>query len=135
MSNGDYDGVRALWDSTPGVGLNSLDDSREGIEKYLKRNPSSCFVATDGDEIVGSVMSGHDGRRGMIYHMAVKHEFRRNGVGKRLADAALAALRAEGITKVMLVAMKSNEAGNSFWESLGFTKRDDLVFRNLRIIG
>ncbi len=135
MTSADYDAARALWDDTPGVGLNSLDDSREGIERYLKRNPTSCFVAIDGSEIVGTIMAGHDGRRGMIYHMTIKPPYRRRGIGKRLAAAALDALCSEGITKVMLVVMKSNETGNSFWESLGIIERKDLVFRSLRIIG
>lgn len=104
----DYDRVRALWDTTPGIGLNSADDSREGFERYLKRNPTSCFIALEGGEIAGTIMAGHDGRRGVIYHMAVKPQYRRRGIGKKLADAALDALRAEGITKVMLVVMKSN---------------------------
>jgi ribosomal protein S18 acetylase RimI-like enzyme len=115
MTAGDYDDVRVLWDGTPGVGLNSVDDSREGIEKYLKRNPASCFVATEGGELVGSVMAGLDGRRGMIYHMGRQTAISARRCRKRLwPDAALDALRAEGITKVMLVVMKSNNDGNKF---------------------
>jgi ribosomal protein S18 acetylase RimI-like enzyme len=134
MTADDYDSVYDLWNGTPGVGLNSIDDSRAGIEKYLRRNPSSCFVAHEGGALAGVILSGHDGRRGMIYHMTVRPEFRRTGVGRALVSAALDALRGEGITKVMLVAMKTNETGNSFWEALGFTKRDDLVYRNLSLI-
>jgi ribosomal protein S18 acetylase RimI-like enzyme len=102
MTPDDYNGVRALWDVTPGIGLNSADDSREGIERYLKRNPTSCFIALEGGEITGTIIAGHDGRRGVIYHMAVKPQYRRRGIGKKLVDAALDALRTEGITKVML---------------------------------
>ncbi len=134
MTPEDYDRVLALWQSTPGVGLNSIDDSRRGIEKYLKRNPATCFVAEDEAQIVGVILSGHDGRRGFIYHMAVATEFRRRGIGRALAEAALEALRREGVTKAALVVFKENDGGNRFWEALGFTTRGDLVYRNITII-
>jgi ribosomal protein S18 acetylase RimI-like enzyme len=112
------------------MGFNNLDDSREGIEKYLKRNPDTCFVALEGDALAGVILSGHDGRRGFIHHMAVAEGYRNNGIGTALVDAALSALRAEGIHKVALVAFKYNEAGNAFWEKMGFTVREDLNYRN-----
>lgn len=112
------------------MGFNNLDDSREGIGKYLKRNPDTCFVALEGDALAGVILCGHDGRRGFIHHMAVAEGYRNNGIGTALVDAALSALRAEGIHKVALVAFKYNEAGNAFWEKMGFTVRDDLNYRN-----
>ncbi|MBN1777130.1 MAG: GNAT family N-acetyltransferase [Clostridiales bacterium] len=125
----DYEQVYDLWISTPGMGLNSIDDTREGIAKYLKRNSSMCFVAEDGQEIVGVILCGHDGRRGMVHHTAVKESLRRRGVGKALWEAAAAALRKEGVTKAWLVVKKQNEPGNAFWEQLGFEDRTDLTFR------
>jgi ribosomal protein S18 acetylase RimI-like enzyme len=133
MNAEDYDGVYALWNGTPGVGLNDIDDSRDGIRKYISRNPTSCFVAAEDDAIVGAILAGHDGRRGLIYHMTVHERHRRRGIGGALVAAVLDALRAGGITKVLLVVMKTNDTGNQFWESLGFTKRDDLIYRNLSL--
>lgn len=133
MTIDDYDGVYNLWINTPGMGLNSTDDSREGIEKYIKRNPTSCFVAEDNDKIVGVIIAGHDGRRGYIYHTAVLPAYRKQGIAKRLVDSAMSALDAEGINKVALVAFKKNELGNGFWENIGFINRDDLVYRNKNI--
>lgn len=133
MSITDYDGVYNLWINTPGMGLNSTDDSREGIEKYLKRNPVSNFVAEDNGTIIGVIMSGHDGRRGYIYHIAVLPAYRNQGIAKRLVDCAMSALDEEGINKVALVAFKKNDTGNGFWESIGFAERHDLVYRNKNI--
>ena len=133
MSISDYDGVYDLWINTPGMGLNTTDDSCEGIEKYLKRNPTTSFVAECDGKIVGVIMSGHDGRRGYIHHTAVLPAYRNQGIAKQLVDRAVSALEAEGINKVALVAFKTNEIGNGFWESVGFTKRDDLVYRNKNI--
>jgi len=129
----DYNHVYNLWLNTPGVGLNNLDDSRQGIDKYLKRNPNTCFVARDSGRLIGVILSGHDGRRGFIYHIAVDISHRNKGVGKKLVEAALNALQKEGINKVAFVVFKQNGTGNAFWEKLGFDERTDLVYRN-RII-
>lgn len=133
MKMEDYEKVYDLWIHTEGMGLNTTDDSREGIAKYLLRNPDTCFVAEDNRKIVGVIMSGHDGRRGFIHHTAVKEEYRGRGIGKKLVDSALAALEAEGIHKVALVVFEKNVSGNIFWEKNGFTVRDDLIYRNKSI--
>jgi N-acetylglutamate synthase len=126
----DYDDVYNLWTRTPGMGLNNLDDSKQGIEKYLKRNPNTCFVAREDGELIGVLLSGHDGRRAYIHHTAVDVSHRNTGVGRRLVETALNALQEEGINKVAFVVFKKNEIGNAFWEKLGFEERTDLVYRN-----
>ena len=126
----DYDRVFDLWLHTPGMGLNDVDDSREGIDRYLRRNPTSCFVAESEGEIVGVILSGHDGRRGFIHHAAVAVTHRRQSIGRQLTEHAMASLTAEGITKVALVAYERNAIGNSFWESHGFAQRTDIVYRD-----
>jgi ribosomal protein S18 acetylase RimI-like enzyme len=133
MGISDYEGVYALWLSTPGMGLNASDDSREGIAKYLARNPGTCFVALEHGEIIGVILSGHDGRRGFIHHTAVKASLQGGGIGRALLSRAMAALEEEGINKVVLVCFEKNEAGNAFWERAGFTAREDLVYRNKSI--
>ncbi len=130
MTLDDYEPVYAFWLSCPGMGLNTLDDSRDGIARYLARNPETCFVAVEQGNIVGAILSGHDGRRGHISHTAVSPAFQRRGIGKALVEAALAALRKQDIAKVNLVVFARNEAGNAFREKLGFTERPDLIYRN-----
>ena len=129
----DYKGVYDLWINTPGMGLNTTDDSREGIDKYLKRNPDTCFVAEAEGKIVGVIMAGHDGRRGYICHTAVLPAYRNQGIARNLVEHALDALDKEGINKVALVAFSRNTDGNAFWEKMGFTQRLDLVYRNKNI--
>lgn len=133
MTINDYDGVYDLWINTPGMGLNTTDDSREGIAKYLKRNPTTSFVAECEGTIIGVIMAGHDGRRGYIHHTAVLPTYRNQGIAKKLVDSAMSALDEEGINKVALVAFKKNELGNGFWENCGFMDREDLVYRNKNI--
>jgi len=130
----DYDAVYALWLSCKGMGLNNVDDSRDGIDKYLRRNPTTCFVAESDGAIVGVIMAGHDGRRGFIHHTAVHPDHRGLGIGSRLVDAALCALKEEGISKAALVAFEHNAIGNAFWEKMGFTRRKDLVYRNRTLV-
>ena len=133
MTISDYDGVYHLWLNTPGMGLNATDDSKEGIKKFLKRNPTTNFVAECNNEIVGVIMAGHDGRRGYIYHTAILPSYRNKGLAKQLVDCAISALDKEGINKAALVAFKKNDIGNGFWEHIGFIERDDLVYRNKNI--
>ena len=133
MAIDDYESVYALWLNTPNMGLNNLDDSKDGISKYLKRNPGTCFVAEKDSTIIGVTLCGHDGRRGYIHHTAVAASEQRHGVGAALVDAAVSALEREGINKVALVVFGKNEKGNAFWEKQGFTERPDLVYRNKAI--
>lgn len=133
MTIEDYEEVYKLWISIDGMGMRSLDDSKEGIEKFIKRNPSSNFVAIENDKIVGVILSGHDGRRGFIYHTAVNRLFRKRGVGKALVDAVIKSMHIEGINKIALVAFEKNQLGNKFWESIGFEERTDLIYRNISI--
>ena len=133
----DYDGIYALWDSTEQSrrALNPVDDSREGIARYLKRNPSTCFLAAENDEsgkekIIGVILTGHDGRRAIIHHMCVHPDCRRRGIARLLVQKAEEALRAEGITKVFGLVFKNNDAANAFWESQGYSLRTNLNYRN-----
>ena len=130
MTIDDYEKVYELWKSCAGMGLNNLDDSKEGIEKFLERNPDTCFVADVDNNIVGVIIVGNDGRRGYIYHTAVNPQYRKQGIAKSLVDTAMTALQKTGINKAALVVFDRNEIGNDFWEKMGFTIRDDLIYRN-----
>lgn len=133
MNISDYEKVYAIWISCKGMGLNNLDDSREGIERFLLRNPETCFVAEADETVVGVIMSGHDGRRGYIYHTAVLPEYRNRGIAAKLVENAMSAMKNAGINKVALVVFDRNEGGNAFWEKMGFAVREDLVYRNKSI--
>ena len=126
----DYQKVYALWLSCPGMGLNDLDDSLEGIGRFLQRNPETCFVAVEGESIAGCILVGTDGRRGYIYHTAVHPELQRRGLGRQLVERALESLRQMGIHKTALVVFARNQQGNAFWERMGFTLRTDILYRN-----
>ena len=130
MTIDDYEKVYELWKSCAGMGLNNLDDSKEGIGKFLKRNPDTCFVADADNNIVGVIIVGNDGRRGYIYHTAVNPQYRKQGIAKSLVDTAMTALQKIGINKAALVVFDRNEIGNDFWKKMGFTIRDDLIYRN-----
>ena len=128
----DYDAIFELWNSTEQSrrALNPIDDSRDGIDRYLKRNPTTCFAAVMDGSIVGVILSGHDGRRGIIHHLCVHPDFRRMGIASRLVAMAEEALRKEGIQKVFGLVFKDNDAANMFWETQGYTARTNLNYRN-----
>lgn len=129
----DYEEVSALWHSIKGFAIRSLDDSREGIEKFLKRNPATSVVSIEDNRIVGAILCGHDGRRACFYHVCVAPDYRRKGIGADMVEAALKTLKEEGISKVNLIAFATNEMGNAFWQELGWTKREDLNYYDFTI--
>jgi ribosomal protein S18 acetylase RimI-like enzyme len=122
----DYEAVYSLWKSTPGIGLSDAD-SRAGIEKFLLANPGRCFIALEGDALVGAVMCGCDGRRGYLHHLAVRTDQRGQGIGRQLVEECMAALRAIKIDKVHIFVIKGNESGKVFWRTAGWQERDDLT--------
>ena len=128
MTLEDYPGVKALWMSIKGFAIRSVDDSYEGVEVFLKRNPTTSVVALDGDEIVGAILCGHDGRRGCLYHVCVREDHRMQGIGKSMVVFCMQALKEEKINKVSLIAFTKNDVGNKFWRQIGWTKREDLNY-------
>ena len=132
MTAEDYARVYHLWSVTDGMALRGYDDSEEGICKFLKKNPTSNFVALRGDDLVGVILCGMDGRRAYIYHTVVRSDLRNQGIGKALLHAVYAAAEQEGIKKSGLLVMKHNEIGNAFWRSQGWTERTDLNYYSFK---
>ncbi len=128
MQSSDYDGVYELWKHIEGFGIRSIDDSGEGIERFLKRNPNTSVVAVLDNEIIGSVLCGHDGRTGYFYHVCVRKDMRRHGIGKDMVVRAMMMLKEEGINKVSLIAFRKNETGNAFWQKVGWKEREDVNY-------
>ena len=131
MTIADYEKVYALWMSCKNMGFNDIDDSKEGIARFLERNPNTSFVAIENDELLGIILGGHDGRRGYIYHMSVAENHRKKGIGSSLVEKCLASFKNEKISKVALLVFKYNETGNAFWEKQGFILREDVNYRNI----
>ncbi|MBQ1389225.1 MAG: GNAT family N-acetyltransferase [Clostridia bacterium] len=125
MTIQDYDEVFAMWQITTKRALSDAD-SRENIGFYLGRNPGMSQVAVVNGKIVGTVLCGHDGRRGFIHHMAVLPDYRRHQIGMKLAAKGLDAIAASGIAKTHIFCYTNNELGQSFWKAMGWTKRDDV---------
>lgn len=128
MTEADYGEVYRLWMSIKGFGIRSIDDSREGVERFLRRNPTSSMVAEAGGRIVGAILCGHDGRRGCLYHVCVNPQYRRRGIGKAMVVFCMDALKEEQINKVSLIAFTKNDIGNAFWHSVGWKQREDLNY-------
>ncbi len=128
MTIEDYEEVYSLWKKIRGFGLRSVDDSREGVERFLARNPETSVVAVEDGRIVGSILCGHDGRRGCFYHVCVDETYRRHGIGRSMVVMAMEALKREKINKVCLIAFTKNDIGNAFWNTIGWTRRLDLNY-------
>lgn len=124
MTIGDYEDVRALWMTIRGFGIRTLDDSREDIERFLRRNPTTSVVAECDGRIVGSILCGSDGRQGSLYHVCVAKEYRRQGIGTRMVGYCMHELKKIGINKVALIAFKNNDVGNAFWKQIGWKMSD-----------
>jgi len=120
-----YDHVYALWRQCEGIGL-SVSDEKENIRQYLKKNPGMSFVATANGKVAGAVLCGHDGRRGYLHHLAVHPDCRGKGIGRRLVDRCLFALKKAGIHKCHLFSLCGNTDGERFWRAIGWRTRSDL---------
>ena len=129
----DYEKVYELWMSCKNMGFNDIDDSKEGISRFLERNPNTSFVAIQNEKLIGIILGGHDGRRGYIYHLSVNENYRQKRIGSELVKNCLDAFKQEKITKVALLVFKYNEVGNSFWEKQGFILREDINYRNVAL--
>ncbi len=121
----DHPAATALWQATEGIGL-SVSDTRENIAAYLGRNPGMSFVATEGNALIGAVLSGTDGRRGYLHHLAVEPAYRGRGIGRDLVNHCLRALGRAGLPKCHLFLFRANRSGRAFWEQIGWTLRSDL---------
>ena len=108
--------------------LRALDDSREDIERFILRNPTTSVVAKAGDRIVGTILCGSDGRQGYLYHVCVAKEYRRRGIGTHMVGFCMHQLKAMGINKVALIAFTANDAGNAFWKQIGWNQRADVYY-------
>ena len=128
MTIDDYEEVYALWMSIKGFAMRSLDDSRDGVARFIKRNPDASVVAVADGKVVGSILCGYDGRRGCLYHVCVREDYRRQGIGKAMVVYCMKALEKEAISKVSLIAFTQNDIGNAFWKEIGWTKREDLNY-------
>ena len=129
MTMDDYEELHKLWMEISGFGIRSIDDSQPGVERFLKRNPTTSVVAVAEDgSIVGGILCGHDGRRGCLYHVCVREDYRRLGIGKAMVVHCMNALKEEEINKVSLIAFTVNDIGNAFWNCIGWTKREDLNY-------
>jgi ribosomal protein S18 acetylase RimI-like enzyme len=121
----DYDAVVELWHAADGIEV-AEGDSRDDIAAYLLRNPDLSRVAEEGRRIIGAVLCGHDGRRGLIYHLAVTTDCRGKGVGQRLVGECITGLRACNIQRALLLVARDNQNGRDFWHSRGFEEIEAL---------
>jgi ribosomal protein S18 acetylase RimI-like enzyme len=122
----DIPAALALWQGLPGIGLRAAD-SPPALGRYLARNPGTSFVALANGELVGVSLAGHDGRRGLLHHVAVASRYQKQGIGRRLVDACLAALKSQGIEKVILFVKADNKEGKAFWRKCGWLERPDVA--------
>lgn len=128
MEIADYDQVYALWMRIRGFAMRSVDDSAEGVKRFIDRNPRISVVAEEAGRIVGAILCGHDGRRGCMYHVCVDPAHRRRGIGKAMVVFCMQKLQEESISKVSLIAFTENDIGNAFWNRIGWTQRQDLNY-------
>lgn len=132
LTAADYDELYSLWNQVEQTkrALNPVDDTLEGITRYIKRNQTTCFAAISNGKIVGAILTGHDGRRAIIHHLCVHPNFQRLGIARTLVQMAEVALKKEGIQKIFGLVFKDNETANSFWERMGYSLRTNLNYRN-----
>jgi N-acetylglutamate synthase len=132
MTMDHYDEVYKLWSSNDGVGLTDAD-SQENIEYFLKRNEGLSFIAIKENQIIGSILGSHDGRRGYIYHLAVDENYRLNGIGKGLVLNCLKKFKELGLHKTHIFVFNHNDNAIKFWKRMNYSFRNDISIMSLNI--
>ena len=132
LTEDDYDRLYELWISQTMTkrAMNPVDDSRDGITRYIRRNPSTCFGAFEDEKMIGAILSGHDGRRGIIHHLCVQGDHKRQKIASTLVKMAEEGLKKEGIQKIFCIVFSNNDEANSFWEKTGYSLRTNINYRN-----
>ncbi|HWQ45386.1 MAG TPA: GNAT family N-acetyltransferase [Longilinea sp.] len=132
FSMADHSEAMDIWQRTPGIGITKSDGAQETLF-FLERNPGLSWAARVDGELVGTILCGHDGRRGFIYHLAVKKEFRHQGIGRTLVERAIDGLKAIGIPRCHIFVYADNKHGAEFWKEMGWRFRLELnlMSRNL----
>ena len=128
----DHGQLHDMWMASEFIGVTSVEDSEKGFRRFLSRNPDTCFTAAEKNEVLGAIMSGHDGRVGHLYHLSVKEGHRGEGIGKALTEAALKALKDAGISRADLLMFRENPI-SGFWASMGFRDREDLGYFDIQL--
>lgn len=129
MTIEDYDQALAIWEQSDGICVREAD-SRESIRFFLHRNPGLSLVAENGGKIVGTVLGGHDGRQGVIYHLAVVREFRGQGIANLMVDECLRRLKEVGLHRCCIHVLQDNDPAIDFWTRTGWQHRDELLVFN-----
>lgn len=119
----DYEVALDLWKRVQGLEIAEGDD-KQSIAEFLLHNPGLSRVATDGTNVVGVALCGHDGRRGHIYHLAVDPAHEGRGVGRRLVDECLEGLGRAGLQRAIILVAGDNPRGRSFWKRCGWEDID-----------
>lgn len=132
LTAADYPEMLGLWQKSAGVGLSGADTA-ENIARFLSRNPGLSFLARSGSELAGTILAGHDGRRGYIYHLAVDERYRHRGIATSLVERSLAALSRSSIDKCHIMVFADNDAGSAFWQKMGWTRRDDIAVFSINL--
>ncbi|MFT8995107.1 GNAT family N-acetyltransferase [Lentilactobacillus hilgardii] len=127
----DYAAAYALWESVPGMNLASLDNSEQGIARVINKNPDLCFVAVDGEKVIGTALGGTDGRKGYLYHVAVAKSYQGQHLSTQLIDRVTTGFKNKGIDKIGLFVVIGNEEGKNFWKHQGFKERPDIKYLDL----
>lgn len=132
LTEDDYDRLYELWISQAMTkrAMNPVDDSRDGITRYIRRNSLTCFGAFEDEKMIGAILSGHDGRRGIIHHLCVQEDHKRQKIASTLVKMAEEGLKKEGIQKIFCIVFSNNDEANSFWEKMDYSLRTNIIYRN-----
>jgi len=128
----DYPKLIKLWEVAGNIEVRQTD-TPEVLARFLYRNPTCSYAAYAGTRLIGAILAGHDGWRGYLYHMAVKPDYRERGIGTRLVNAAVSAIKSEDVNNIHCLVKRDNIIAQQFWEACSFDMREDLYDFSLRL--
>lgn len=119
MTLDDYDAAVELWQHTENLEMTATDNC-DSMSRFFDRNPGLSSVVLAKDDLIGTILCSHDGRRGYLHHLAVDRRYRRKGIGRTLVERSLSLLAKEGIVLCNIFIIEENDPGIAFWHHNGF---------------
>ena len=128
----DREQVLALWQECDLI--HPKNDPQKDLDRKKGFGEELFLVIEEREKIIGTVMGGYDGHRGIINYLGVHPSFRGQGLGKMLLQAVEQKLKDLGCPQVNLLVWSNNSEVLTFYKKTQYSEANDIVLLRKRLI-